>query len=88
MKCLQLEVTDIHILWFFSSRAFVPAVLLGEAEPKVNEQSPKTQEQSSVRNLSRAHFTAVISLSSLRLLIITDFILNWAFSSSLQSHAY
>ncbi|KAG5557470.1 hypothetical protein RHGRI_007643 [Rhododendron griersonianum] len=26
-------------------RAFVPAVLLGEAEPKVNEQSPKTQEQ-------------------------------------------
>ncbi|KAA8525750.1 hypothetical protein F0562_007599 [Nyssa sinensis] len=28
-------------------RAFVPAVLLGEAEPKVNEQSPKTQEQSS-----------------------------------------
>ncbi|GMP22780.1 hypothetical protein CsSME_00000648 [Camellia sinensis var. sinensis] len=28
-------------------RAFVPAVLLGEAEPKVNEQSPKTQEQPS-----------------------------------------
>ncbi|XP_050209563.1 regulator of nonsense transcripts UPF2 isoform X2 [Mercurialis annua] len=28
-------------------RAFVPAVLLGEAEPKVNEQSAKTQEQSS-----------------------------------------
>ncbi|GAB4854899.1 Regulator of nonsense transcripts upf2 [Ancistrocladus abbreviatus] len=27
-------------------RAFVPAVLLGEAEPKVNEQSTKTQEQS------------------------------------------
>ncbi|XP_059628243.1 regulator of nonsense transcripts UPF2 [Cornus florida] len=27
-------------------RAFVPAVLLGEAEPKVNDQSPKTQEQS------------------------------------------
>ncbi|KAL4621348.1 hypothetical protein ACB092_06G220800 [Castanea dentata] len=26
-------------------RAFVPAVLLGEAEPKVNEQSAKTQEQ-------------------------------------------
>ncbi|KAL5733396.1 hypothetical protein ACOSQ2_033088 [Xanthoceras sorbifolium] len=26
-------------------RAFVPAVLLGEAEPKVNEQSVKTQEQ-------------------------------------------
>uniref|UniRef100_A0A5B6Z5R2 Putative regulator of nonsense transcripts UPF2 isoform X2 n=1 Tax=Davidia involucrata TaxID=16924 RepID=A0A5B6Z5R2_DAVIN len=26
-------------------RAFVPAVLLGEAEPKVNEQSTKTQEQ-------------------------------------------
>ncbi|CAA3033700.1 regulator of nonsense transcripts UPF2 [Olea europaea subsp. europaea] len=28
-------------------RAFVPAVLLGEAEPKLNEQSPNTQEQSS-----------------------------------------
>lgn len=28
-------------------RAFVPAVLLGEAEPKANEQSPKTQEQPS-----------------------------------------
>ncbi|KAL2555491.1 Regulator of nonsense transcripts UPF2 [Forsythia ovata] len=28
-------------------RAFVPAVLLGEAEPKLNEQSPKTQEQPS-----------------------------------------
>ncbi|XP_048231473.1 regulator of nonsense transcripts UPF2 [Ricinus communis] len=28
-------------------RAFVPAVLLGEAEPKVNEQSVKTQEQPS-----------------------------------------
>ncbi|XP_027185335.1 regulator of nonsense transcripts UPF2 [Coffea eugenioides] len=27
-------------------RAFVPAVLLGEAEPKLNEQSPKTQDQS------------------------------------------
>lgn len=27
-------------------RAFVPAVLLGESEPKVNDQSPKTQEQS------------------------------------------
>ncbi|KAL3523412.1 hypothetical protein ACH5RR_016246 [Cinchona calisaya] len=26
-------------------RAFVPAVLLGEAEPKLNEQSPKTQDQ-------------------------------------------
>ncbi|RVW60821.1 Regulator of nonsense transcripts UPF2 [Vitis vinifera] len=31
-------------------RAFVPAVLLGEAEPKVNEQSAKTQEQPTVRN--------------------------------------
>ncbi|GFZ14825.1 regulator of nonsense transcripts UPF2 [Actinidia rufa] len=28
-------------------RAFVPAVLLGEAEPKLNDQSPKTQEQPS-----------------------------------------
>ncbi|KAI8031976.1 Regulator of nonsense transcripts UPF2 [Camellia lanceoleosa] len=28
-------------------RAFVPAVLLGESEPKANEQSPKTQEQPS-----------------------------------------
>ncbi|KAM7492124.1 hypothetical protein LguiA_035045 [Lonicera macranthoides] len=28
-------------------RAFVPAVLLGEAEPKVNDQSPKTPEQPS-----------------------------------------
>ncbi|KAJ9175552.1 hypothetical protein P3X46_014098 [Hevea brasiliensis] len=28
-------------------RAFVPAVLLGEAEPKANEQSAKTQEQQS-----------------------------------------
>ncbi|XP_057990632.1 regulator of nonsense transcripts UPF2-like [Hevea brasiliensis] len=28
-------------------RAFVPAVLLGEAEPKVNEQSAKSQEQQS-----------------------------------------
>ncbi|KAK9283344.1 hypothetical protein L1049_011586 [Liquidambar formosana] len=31
-------------------RAFVPAVLLGEAEPKVNEQTVKTQEQQTVRN--------------------------------------
>ena len=30
-------------------RAFVPAVLLGEAEPKVNEQSAKSQEQHTVR---------------------------------------
>ncbi|KAJ6852239.1 regulator of nonsense transcripts UPF2 [Iris pallida] len=29
-------------------RAFVPAVLLGEAEPKLNEQLPKTQEQSEI----------------------------------------
>lgn len=77
----------IYILWFFSPRAFVPAVLLGEAEPKVNEQSPKTQEQSSVRNRVVLFYSRNFSLS-LRLLIITDFILNWAFSSSLQSHAY
>ncbi|KAG1331382.1 hypothetical protein COCNU_02G013500 [Cocos nucifera] len=30
-------------------RAFVPSVLLGEAEPKVNEQHPKIPEQQSVR---------------------------------------
>ena len=39
--------------WFeimkFSSRAFVPAVLLGEVEPKSNEQHAKGREQSSVR---------------------------------------
>jgi regulator of nonsense transcripts 2 len=36
-------------LFFFSSRAFVPAVLLGEVEPKSNEQHAKGREQSSVR---------------------------------------
>lgn len=36
----------------FFLRAFVPAVLLGEAEPKVNEQSAKTQEQQTVRSLN------------------------------------
>lgn len=30
------------------SRAFVPAVLLGESESKVNDQSAKTHEQPSV----------------------------------------
>lgn len=37
---------DIHVL----SRAFVPAVLLGEAESKLSEQSQKNQDQQSVRN--------------------------------------
>ncbi|XP_058111101.1 regulator of nonsense transcripts UPF2-like [Magnolia sinica] len=32
-------------------RAFVPAVLLGEVEPKLNEQSAKTQEQQTVKIL-------------------------------------
>nr|GMD06381.1 regulator of nonsense transcripts UPF2 [Ipomoea batatas]GMD35254.1 regulator of nonsense transcripts UPF2 [Ipomoea batatas] len=32
-------------------RAFVPAVLLGETEPKLSEQTPKAQEQPTVRNL-------------------------------------
>lgn len=36
------------LLYSLFSRAFVPAVLLGEAEPKVNDQSPKTPEQPSV----------------------------------------
>uniref|UniRef100_A0A6N2K9E5 Uncharacterized protein n=1 Tax=Salix viminalis TaxID=40686 RepID=A0A6N2K9E5_SALVM len=30
-------------------RAFVPAVLLGEAEPKANEHSVKTQDQSNIK---------------------------------------
>ena len=48
-EVLQFKVIKIHYALVLS-RAFVPAVLLGEAEPKVNEQSPKTQEQPSVRN--------------------------------------
>lgn len=37
-------------------RAFVPAVLLGEAEPKVNEQAVKAQDQPTVRNLISGKF--------------------------------
>lgn len=35
--------------FFIFTRAFVPAVLLGEVEPKSNEQHAKGREQSSVR---------------------------------------
>lgn len=45
----QNTPTELHYLCVLC-RAFVPAVLLGEAEPKVNEQSAKTQEQPTVRN--------------------------------------
>jgi hypothetical protein len=37
---------EIMLFW---GRAFVPAVLLGEAESKSNEQHAKGREQSSVR---------------------------------------
>lgn len=46
LTCYQ----DLMNLFFL--RAFVPAVLLGEAEPKVNEQSAKMQEQQTVRSLN------------------------------------
>ena len=48
-KFSNLKVSKIHFIQLVS-RAFVPAVLLGEAEPKLNDQSPKIQEQPSVRN--------------------------------------
>lgn len=40
----------------FFSRAFVPAVLLGEVEPKISEQPGKTQDQPAVRNHSSEYF--------------------------------
>lgn len=48
----NLLTTRFHSIYinFLLSRAFVPAVLLGEAEPKI-EQSAKTQEQPIVRKL-------------------------------------
>jgi hypothetical protein len=45
--CSLVMLIRFDVSIFF--RAFVPAVLLGEAEPKVNEQSAKSQEQHTVR---------------------------------------
>jgi regulator of nonsense transcripts 2 len=47
-------------------RAFVPAVLLGEAEPKSNEQSAKAKEKLSVSGL---HSTLYSSLCFLKILL-------------------
>jgi hypothetical protein len=44
--CFILDGTLFCPLFF---RAFVPAVLLGETEPKVNEQAVKGQDQPTVR---------------------------------------
>ncbi|KAJ1437025.1 hypothetical protein SESBI_03863 [Sesbania bispinosa] len=42
-------------------RAFVPAVLLGETEPKINEQSMKNQDQPTI---SESHDTTILHLPS------------------------
>ena len=52
-----------------SGRALVPAVLLGEAEPKANEQTAKIQEQSPVWNS-----TILISIILLLILSVGPFL--------------
>lgn len=47
--CLVMATCSISEQFPFC-RAFVPAVLLGEAEPKSSEQPLKAQEHSIVRN--------------------------------------
>lgn len=46
-----MKLCRLKSLTVFLIRAFVPAVLLGEAEPKSNEQSSKTQDQPAVSSL-------------------------------------
>lgn len=44
------------------SRAFVPAVLLGEAEPKSNEQSAKAKDKSSVSGWHTTLYSVTLAL--------------------------